>query len=120
MEFRKQKPIYLQIAETLCRRITMGEWQADGRIASARDVAVELGVNPNTVTRSFDYLQSEGIIYNKRGLGYFAAPDAKEKIIAAQRKEFIEEELPAILEKLHLLGISIADLGRLAEEREGQ
>ena len=46
MEFKKQKPIYLQIADTLCERILREEWKEDERLASVRDVAVELGVNP--------------------------------------------------------------------------
>ena len=77
---------------------------------SVRDVAVSLGVNPNTVMRSFDYLQQEGIIYNRRGVGYFASPDAKEKILAIQRREFLEEDLPIIKQKMRMLGIGIEEL----------
>ncbi len=55
MDFKKQKPIYLQIADTLCERIVAGEWQVDERVPSVRDVAAELGVNPNTVMRTYDY-----------------------------------------------------------------
>ena len=58
MDFKKQKPIYLQIADTLCERIMAGEWQVDERIPSVRDVAAELGVNPNTVMRTYDHLQN--------------------------------------------------------------
>ena len=58
MDFKKQKPIYLQIADTMCERILSGEWKSDERIASVREVAEQLGVNPNTALRSFDYLQS--------------------------------------------------------------
>ena len=69
-----------------------------------------MGVNPNTVMRTFDYLQGEEIIFNRRGVGYFVAGDAKEKIMALQRKEFLEEELPLIRQKMQLLGISINEL----------
>ena len=55
-------------------------------------------------------LQQEGIIYNRRGVGYFASPDAKEKILAIQRREFLEEDLPVIKQKMRLLGISIDEL----------
>ena len=85
MEFRKQKSIYQQIADRLMDQLLAGTPPADERMPSVRDVAVSLGVNPNTVMRSFDYLQQEGIIYNRRGVGYFASPDAKEKILAIQR-----------------------------------
>jgi DNA-binding transcriptional regulator YhcF (GntR family) len=105
MDFKKQKPIYLQIADTLCERIMAGEWQVDERIPSVRDVAAELGVNPNTVMRTFEQLQNEEIIYNRRGVGYFVSPDAKKKILAEQRREFLEEELPLIKQRMQVLGI---------------
>lgn len=110
MEFRKQKSIYQQIADRLMDQLLAGTPPADERMPSVRDVAVSLGVNPNTVMRSFDYLQGEGIIYNRRGVGYFASADAKEKILAIQRREFLEEDLPVIKQKMRLLGISIDEL----------
>ena len=110
MEFRKQKSIYQQIADRLMDQLLAGTPPADERMPSVRDVAVSLGVNSNTVMRSFDYLQQEGIIYNRRGVGYFASPDAKEKILAIQRREFLEEDLPVIKQKMRLLGISIDEL----------
>lgn len=110
MDFKKQKPIYLQIADSLCERIVAGEWQSEERMPSVRDVAGDLGVNPNTVLRTFDYLQSMEIIYNRRGLGYFIAFGAKEKVLQIQRKSFLEEELPCILQKMSILGISLQDL----------
>ncbi|MBR2250685.1 MAG: GntR family transcriptional regulator [Prevotella sp.] len=113
MEFRKQKPIYLQIADSLCERIIAGEWQADGRIASVRDVAAELGVTPNTVMRSFDYLQGHEIIYNRRGTGYYVSTNAIQKILDIQRREFLEEEAPSMLAKMKMLGITLDDLSQL-------
>ena len=110
MEFRKQKSIYQQIADRLMDQMLAGTPEADERMPSVRDVAVSLGVNPNTVMRSFDYLQGEGIIYNRRGVGYFASADAKEKILAIQRREFLEEELPLIRQKMKTLGIGIEEL----------
>lgn len=110
MDFRKQKSIYQQIADRLMDQLVAGMPAADERMPSVRDVAVAYGVNPNTVMRSFDYLQQEGIIYNRRGVGYFASADAKEKILAIQRREFLEEDLPIIKQKMRLLGISIDEL----------
>jgi len=110
MDFKKQKPIFQQIADTLCERIVGGEWKAEERIPSVRDIAVQLGVNPNTIVRTFDYMQQAEIIYNKRGLGYFVSPDATGKILALQRKEFMEEELPYFVQKMKMLGLSFSDL----------
>ena len=62
MDFRKQKPIYLQIADWLMEQVLQGQLVADDRMPSVRDVATQMGVNPNTVVRTFDYLQQEEII----------------------------------------------------------
>lgn len=110
MDFRKQKPIYLQIADRLMEQVLNNQQQEDGRIPSVRDVAASMGVNPNTVMRSFDYLQQQEIISNRRGVGYFVNSDAKERILALQRREFLEEELPYIRQRMKTLGISIDEL----------
>lgn len=110
MEFRKQKPIYLQIADRLMEQILSGNPAEDERMPSVRDVATSMGVNPNTVMRTFEYLQGEEIIYNRRGVGYFVAADARKKILAEQRREFLEEELPLIKQRMKMLGIGIDEL----------
>ncbi len=110
MDFKKQKPIYQQIADTLCERIAAGEWKADERMPSVRDVAVELGVNPNTVMRSFDQLQTAAIIYNKRGVGYFVSTDATSRILSFRQKEFFDEELPEFAQRLKLLNLTLEDI----------
>jgi DNA-binding transcriptional regulator YhcF (GntR family) len=110
MDFRKQKPIYLQIADRLMEQVLDGKIVTDDRMPSVRDVAAQMGVNPNTVVRTFDYLQQEEIIFNRRGVGYFVAEGARERILALQRREFLEEELPYIRQRMKTLGISINEL----------
>ena len=58
--------------------------------------------------RSYDKLLTEGIVYNKRGIGYFIAPDAREKILEQQRRVFLEKEVPAIKARMNLLGLDPA------------
>ena len=110
MDFKKQKPIYLQMADRLCERIMAGEWDDDERIPSVRELAATLGVNPNTAMRTFDYLQNAEIIYNRRGVGYFVAPKAKEQIVKQNRQYFIEEELPEFVQRMNMLGLTWEDL----------
>jgi DNA-binding transcriptional regulator YhcF (GntR family) len=55
--------------------------------------------------RSYEKLTNEGIIYNKRGTGYFISQDAHEIVLSTQRKEFIDNELPIILKRMQLLQI---------------
>lgn len=110
MEFRKQKPIYLQIADRLMEQVLAGELKEEDRVPSVRDVAEAMGVNPNTVMRTFEYLQGAEIIYNRRGVGYFVSPDAQQKVLEKQRREFIEDDLPIIKQKMRMLGIDLREL----------
>ncbi len=110
MEFNSNKSIYLQICDAICEQILSGGLLPDGRIPSVREYGAEIGVNPNTVMRSYEKLTSDGIIYNKRGIGYFISTDAMDIILNEQRKDFIENELPAILKRAKLLGIDLKEL----------
>jgi DNA-binding transcriptional regulator YhcF (GntR family) len=110
MEFDNNKPIYLQISDSLCERVLSGELKPEDRILSVRELGSELGVNPNTVARSYEKLTDAGIIYTKRGLGYFVAPGAKEIVLEAQRKDFMENEWPRLLKRAALLDINLKEL----------
>ena len=110
MDFKKQKPIYLQIADQLCERMLQGEWQEGERMASVRDVAAGLGVNPNTVQRAFAWLEEQGIIASQRGIGYFLAGSACAIIRKEQREQFIQEEWPEVLRRMEVLGLRLEEL----------
>ena len=105
MEFNAHKPIYLQICSQIYEQILRGELKADDRILSVRDYGIQLGVNPNTIMRSYETMTNAGIIYNKRGIGYFVADDARETVLETQRRDFIEKEVPAIRQRMQLLGL---------------
>ncbi len=113
MEFDQHKPIYLQIADAICERILTGIWPEGGRIPSVRECGISLEVNPNTVARSYDELSTDGIIHNKRGIGYFVSPGARDIIRERQRSSFITEELSEVFRKMDILGISIDDISSL-------
>lgn len=110
MNFDNNKPIYLQIYDAICESIIQDELQAHDRIASVREYGADIGVNPNTVMRSYEKLTSDGIIYNKRGIGYFICENAKEIALNIQRQEFLDKTLPEIRRKMNLLGINLTML----------
>jgi GntR family transcriptional regulator len=116
MEFRDDQAIYLQIADTFCENILLGKWKPLDRIPSVRDLAVEIEVNPNTVVRTYIYLQEKGIIFNKRGVGYFVAEDGMEKTIALLKENFVGTELPRFFKTMHLLNLSPDDIRVYYEE----
>ena len=76
MQFRESQAIYLQIADFVCEKILLKEWKAEERIPAVRELAIQLEVNPNTVMRTYEFLQQQEIIYNQRGIGYFVAQGA--------------------------------------------
>ena len=110
MEFKDTQAIYLQIGDYVCEQILLGRWNEGDRILSVRELGVDLQVNPNTVMRTFDFLQNIEIIFNKRGVGYFVAEQAKEKIIKYRRNQFTEHELPVFFKNITLLGMNFDEL----------
>ncbi len=105
MQFNKDLPIYLQIKEIIYNAILAGEYKNGDRIPSIRDMAMNLEVNPNTVTRTYGLLQDEGIIDNQRGIGYFTSPDATILVSNKKKEEFLKHDVPLFfqtMEKLHL------------------
>jgi len=110
MEFKETQAIYLQIGDYICDRILQGQWKESERIPSVRELGVALEVNPNTVVRTFEFLQNREIIFNKRGLGYFASEDARRKIIGYRKKQFLEEDLPQVFKNMTLMDMTFKDL----------
>lgn len=88
-------------------RVLSAEWAEGERVVSVREMAASVGVNPNTVMRSYEKLEADGIIYNRRGIGFFVSEGAKEHIRQLERQKFMDEELPKLRERLQLLGLMI-------------
>lgn len=113
MDFNNEKAIYLQMADRLCDEILSGVYKADDRIPSVREYAVMLSVNTNTAVKAYEQLAREGVIYNKRGLGYFVAEDARAHIMDVRRRDFMEKRLPEVFREMRLLGINMEDVEQM-------
>ncbi|HEX7016608.1 MAG TPA: GntR family transcriptional regulator [Cyclobacteriaceae bacterium] len=110
MQFNNDKSIFLQIADSITDKVLSGVYPTGEKIPSVRELAAEMGVNPNTVMRTYNELQSMNIIDNKRGIGYFVNPEAP-KIIRKQRREiFFQKVLPEFTRQAALLGITFSEL----------
>lgn len=113
MNYPQHQSIFIQIADRISERILNGQYEADSRIPSVRELAVEMEVNPNTVMRSFERLQMNEVVYNRRGLGYFVSPEAKEKIRAMRYVQFVNEVAPSLFSEMELLNMGMGDLEKL-------
>lgn len=116
MEFGDSNAIYLQIADQLCENILLGKWKPGDRIPSVRELAVSIEVNPNTVMRTYTYLQDKGIIYNKRGIGYFVSDDGYQLTRDLRKEDFVNQELPKLFKAMNLLSLSMEDLNKLHQQ----
>ncbi|HRI00254.1 MAG TPA: GntR family transcriptional regulator [Saprospiraceae bacterium] len=110
MDFRKHQPIYIQIADVIFEDILQKKIKDGDRIPSVRDLAIQLQVNPNTVQRTFQWLQDESIIEQKRGIGFFLCDTVYHKTLELKKREFIQEVLPETIKQMKLLGIDLEDI----------
>lgn len=110
MEYSEHKPIYLQNVDLMQENILRGDWREEERIPSVREMGAMVGVNPNTIVRSYQLLEVQDIIYNKRGLGYFVREGAVARIKENVKREFIANELPQFKAKAQMLGITKEEL----------
>lgn len=116
MNFKESRAIYLQIADRICDDILLGQYEEEWRIPSVREYASIVEVNANTVMRSYEYLQSQEVIYNKRGIGFFVASGAKELIHSLRKELFLKEEVDGFFRQLYTLGISIKEVEKMYYE----
>ena len=116
MEFRDNEAIYLQIAGYVSENILLEKWPLTEKIPSVRELAVELQVNPNTVVRTFEFLQQRDVISNKRGIGFFATENAIENIKSYKKERFMSQELPEFFRTIYLLNISLDDISNHYKE----
>jgi DNA-binding transcriptional regulator YhcF (GntR family) len=116
MDFNENKAIFLQIADLLCEQILADHWPPQEKIPSVREMGMTLQVNPNTVLRTYDFLQQKGIIFNKRGIGYFVEAEAKQRILTIRREDFFENTLPNFYKTITLLQIRPEEIIKRYEE----
>ena len=93
-----------------------GKLAADAKIPSVREMAAQIEVNANTVARTYEYLQQSGIIYTKRGLGYYVAPDARDTIVRMRREQLMQGEMDYFLGQLKAVGITPTELAQFYQE----
>jgi GntR family transcriptional regulator len=118
MEFKGEKAIFIQIAESIENDILRGIILEDERAPSTNELSAAFGINPNTAAKSLSLLTADEILYKKRGVGMFVAPGAREKILEKRRLNFRNEYVAPMLREMRLIGIDIEKLINNIEEEE--
>lgn len=104
MEFKKNIPIYLQIMDKLKQDISLKILIPGEKLMSIRELAVKFKVNPNTVSRVYRELESENIVFTKRGMGTFVVED--ETILENIKQKMADEIMIKFISDMRDLNIS--------------
>lgn len=108
IEFDNNMPIYVQIMNYMKKQIINGKLKPGDKIESVRDLAVELQINPNTIQRTFQELEREGIVETRRGLGRYVT--SEESTIMQIKKEMAGELLETFVKGMKELGFKGNDI----------
>lgn len=106
----QRQPIYQQLADLLAAQLLDGDPPEGEAMPSVRALAGRFLLNPLTVNRALQALGDEGLLENRRGLGLFVVPGARERLKAAERERFLHDEWPRLRERLRRLDISADQL----------
>ena len=103
-KFNDNIPIYIQLVEMIKTDIVSGKYQPGDKLPAVRDMAMELGVNPNTVQRAFSELEREDLVKSDRTNGRYVTDDKKKirELLKVLSDKYIDE----LFEKLNSLGMS--------------
>jgi GntR family transcriptional regulator len=108
-------PIYRQLRDRVVAMILEGVLKDGDALPSVRNVAAEYRLNPLTVLKGYQELVDENLVEKKRGRGMFVMDGARVELLKDERRRFLEDEWPLVLERIGRLGLSVADLVAAAE-----
>lgn len=104
------RPIYLQIRDLIVARILERAASPDAALPSVRALASELAVNPLTVAKAYQELQSAGVVVARKGVGLYVETGAHAALLDRERADFLDGEWPRVRARIDRLGLTPADL----------
>lgn len=115
-KFDANVPIYIQVIEDVKMQIMNGTLKPGDKIASVREMALDLGVNPNTVQRAFAELEREGFIRTERAVGRYV--EDNQKLIQECKDKEIQKKIQTFIEQMELLGMSVKNIIEYLQSKE--
>ena len=116
--FDNERPIYIQLVEKLEHEIISGKLKAGSRIASVRELALYMKVNPNTMQKALLEIEEEGLIYTERTNGKFVTKD--HKLIEKKKKEMAKEKVKNYIDDMSKIGIDLEEAVNYLKEMGGK
>ena len=117
-DWHDNAPIYRQLRDRVVAMILEGGLKEGDALPSVRQVAADYRLNPLTVLKAYQQLADEDLVEKRRGLGLFVRPAAGERLLAAERAKFLEEQWPQILATIERLGLSAPELLSAAKPKQ--
>ena len=111
--FRNDQPIYSQLIQRLTEAIVSGVYAPGEKLPSVRELALEAGVNPNTVQRSLTELEREGLVFSQRTAGRFVTEN--ENMIVNAKLRISDERVSEFLRSMKTLGCGRQEIISLIE-----
>ena len=108
--FDDRAPIYRQIADQIRQDVVEGTLREDEQVMSTTQYATNFRINPATAAKAFTELIDEGVLYQKRGLGTFVRPGARERLLQHRRDRFFEDVLQPVLDEARRIGIAASEI----------
>ncbi len=115
-DFIPTQPIYLQLVQRICKQIVRGDLSAGEKLPSQRDMAIQVGVNPNTVQRVYTELERITVAETRRGQGTFVTRD--EDRLLRLREELMGSYVAAFLGDMREMGFTLEEILRSFKECE--
>ena len=107
-------PVYAQLIAHIRQAIASGAFQPGERLPSVRDLALEAGVNPNTMQRALQELEREGLVFSQRTAGRFVTEDSE--MIQTIKQELAQQQLAQFFQAMAELGYARAEIVALVEQ----
>ncbi|QOQ39207.1 GntR family transcriptional regulator [Trueperella pecoris] len=115
MALDDSRPIWIQLAENFGQKIICGEWEPGVKIPSVRELALEQGVNPNTIQRALNKLDDDGLTVPARAQGRFVTDD--ESVIQRRREEAATALTDRHIAAVQGLGLNLDGAANLLKQR---
>ncbi len=106
--FKNGIPLYTQIIDEMTMRIASGAYQPGEKLPSVRDLAMDAGVNPNTMQRALADLERKGLVYSERTNGRFVTEE--ENVLNALHEDLAKEYFEEFTEKLRKIGMKTDEI----------
>jgi GntR family transcriptional regulator len=118
VEWNDKQPIYRQLRDLVVERIMDGTFPEGEAVPSVRQVAADYNINHLTVAKAYQELVDGELLEKRRGLGMFVLPGARTSLSSNEQEKFLQDELPAFADRVHMLGLDMKHVANLLQELE--